>query len=91
MKEQKSDLDVIKPRQHKRNIAIILIALFIVAFIIRLTPLVQIYEINFITLLVWQNGINIFLISGVLIYISKIERKIIQEKIEKLADRGVDI
>ncbi|MEG2792740.1 MAG: hypothetical protein RR909_03060 [Bacilli bacterium] len=79
---------ILKPKKAKLIIALIIIAIYIITFLIRLTPLVAIYEINFITTLIFQNTMNCLIIISILIFLYLIEKKMLFEKIEALEKAG---
>lgn len=84
---RKKDTEI-KPKKIKLIIAIAIIMVYIICFIIRLTPLIQNYYVNFTTLLVIQNTFNIILLIAVLIVLYFAERKILINKINEY-ERGV--
>lgn len=83
---RKKDTEI-KPKKLKLIIAGIVVAIYIVCCLIRITPLIQNYYVNFMTLLVIQNTFNLIMMVLILVVLYFAERKILLDKINEY-ERG---
>lgn len=73
-----------KLKTKKFTISMGLIFVWAVSFMIRLTPLIRIYVLNFVTALVVKNTVSIFIISTILSALYIVEKKQFILKMEHL-------
>lgn len=79
MPKPKKDESVIKVKKTKYKIAIVLGFICIINYGIRMSELIKVYEINFITNIIAKNGVNILLLIIVLCILNYLEVKKFQE------------
>ncbi len=63
---KKNDESIVKVKKTKYKVAIILAVICIMNYGIRMSELIKVYEINFITNIIAENGVNILLLIIVL-------------------------
>lgn len=73
-----------KRKVSKLLISILIILVLAIALIIRRTPLISIYAINFISDLIVKNWFNLILIAFFCLTVHVAEGKLIDEKLEQL-------
>lgn len=69
--------------RNKIHIAFILLIVLAICFLLKLTPAIEIYWINFITSMVVDSGISILVISGLLIAIHFVEIRMYEERLKE--------
>ena len=83
------DFNIIRLRSNKLFIAILILLILGISFLIRLTPLINLFWINYITAIILKNGISLIIISGLLIALHIVELKKFKKMLEKEDESNV--